>query len=224
VDIDLSQPIPIFPLPQTVLLPRAVLPLHLFEPRYRDMANDALATQRCIAMALLQPGYEEKYYTHVAAIHPVLCLGQIVRSEMLGDGRFNLLLQGVSRVRCSREDREKSYRRGWMTPLAPQTPLPPTRVEAARAVLSEALRGDEGWQAAEYMRGVIECPTLDLSDQVDLLAFNLLCDADTRQRFLNEPCPLRRAGCLSEIIHRLRDESGETAGAAARRRCTPSDN
>src|SRR5687768_2370471 len=68
--------VPLFPLPNVVLFPRAVLPLHIFEERYKTMAADALAGDRLVAMALLRPGWEKSYYGR-PAIEPVVCVGTI---------------------------------------------------------------------------------------------------------------------------------------------------
>src|SRR5947209_4114241 len=85
--------VPLFPLPNVVLFPRAVLPLHIFEERYRAMMADALAGDRQVAMALLKPGWEKNYYAR-PAIEPVVCLGRILSHERLPDGCYNFLLQG----------------------------------------------------------------------------------------------------------------------------------
>ena len=89
--------VPIFPLSGALLFPRAQLPLHIFEPRYRDMVRDALAGGGKIAM--IQPTE--------AGDHPPLyragCLGEIVGVEELDDGRFNIVLQGSSRFRLIAE-------------------------------------------------------------------------------------------------------------------------
>src|SRR5512135_1984732 len=86
--------VPLFPLPNVVLFPRAVLPLHIFEQRYKVMTADALAGRRMVAMAVLRPGWERDYY-HKPAIHPVVCVGRILSSEQLPDGNYNFLLQGI---------------------------------------------------------------------------------------------------------------------------------
>src|SRR5437762_11771699 len=90
--VDLSA-VALFPLPGVVLFPRAVLPLHIFEDRYRAMMADALAGGRLIAVALLKPGWEKTYYGR-PEIEPVVCVGQILSHEKLADGKYNLLLQG----------------------------------------------------------------------------------------------------------------------------------
>src|SRR5256885_9707642 len=88
----------LFPLPNLVLFPQVVQPLHVFEQRYRQMTADALAGDRLIAMALLRPGWEADYDGR-PAIHPVACLGRVVADQRLDDGRYNLLLRGLARVR-----------------------------------------------------------------------------------------------------------------------------
>src|SRR6266568_3715474 len=83
----------LFPLPNAVLFPHLVMPLHIFEPRYRQMTRDALAGDRFIAMVLLQPGWESEYEA-LPAIHSVACLGRIQAEQRLPDGRFNIQLRG----------------------------------------------------------------------------------------------------------------------------------
>src|SRR5438874_4107111 len=87
--------VPLFPLPNVVLFPRAILPLHIFEQRYKVMSAEALAGDKQIAMALLKPGWEKNYYGR-PAIEPVVCVGTIISHERLPDGKYNFLLQGHS--------------------------------------------------------------------------------------------------------------------------------
>src|SRR5438874_6479728 len=82
----------LFPLPNLVLFPHVVQPLHVFEPRYRQMTADALADDRLITMVLLKPGWEDAG-NKPAALHPVACLGRVVADQLLPDGRYNLLLR-----------------------------------------------------------------------------------------------------------------------------------
>ena len=101
--------IPLFPLPNVVLFPNVFLPLHVFEDRYRDMVADALAEDRIIGMVLLRPGWEEDYEGR-PAIYPVGCAGLITHAERLGDGRYNIVLQGLEKFRVLDEDGSRSYR------------------------------------------------------------------------------------------------------------------
>lgn len=94
---------PIFPLPGVAFFPHVLLPLHIFEPRYRRMTADALAGERYIAIAQLKPGWEKRpeddppIYEHV-------CLGRITAEERLSDGRYYLILQGAARARVVMEE------------------------------------------------------------------------------------------------------------------------
>ncbi|MFL6802212.1 MAG: LON peptidase substrate-binding domain-containing protein [Sphingomicrobium sp.] len=99
--------IPIFPLPGAILFPRSQLPLHIFEPRYRDMVRDAIDGPGRIGM--IQPLRLDD--DNRAPLYEVGCLGEIVGIEELDDGRFNIVLLGSNRFRMIREvDGESSYR------------------------------------------------------------------------------------------------------------------
>lgn len=97
--------VPVFPLAGAILFPRAQLPLHIFEPRYRAMVRDALDGDGLIAMVQPRDGKEPP------ALFEIGCIGSIVQSEEIGDGRFNIVLQGLSRFRIAREAAvETAYR------------------------------------------------------------------------------------------------------------------
>ena len=102
--------IPLFPLPNVVLFPNVCLPLHIFEPRYRDMTADALKGDRIIGMVLLRPGWEGNYDGRPAT-YEIDCAGLITHAEKLEDGRYNLVLRGMEKFRIVREDSQRSYRR-----------------------------------------------------------------------------------------------------------------
>jgi Lon protease-like protein len=102
--------IPLFPLPNVVLFPNVCLPLHIFEPRYRDMTADALAGDRIVGMVLLRPGWEGNYEGR-PAVYEVGCAGLITHAEKLDDGRYNLVLRGMEKFRVIHEDYQRSYRR-----------------------------------------------------------------------------------------------------------------
>jgi Lon protease-like protein len=86
--------LPIFPLPGAILFPRSQLPLHIFEPRYRDMVTDALDGGGRIGMIQPQGSEEES-----APLYSVGCVGELAGVEELEDGRFNIVLQGTDRFR-----------------------------------------------------------------------------------------------------------------------------
>jgi Lon protease-like protein len=94
--------LPVFPLAGALLFPRAQLPLHIFEPRYRAMVRDALASNRLIGM--VQPREAGGTTEEAApALFEVGCLGRIGACDELEDGRFNIVLEGLSRFRIARE-------------------------------------------------------------------------------------------------------------------------
>lgn len=108
-EIELPASIPLFPLPNAILFPGLSLPLHIFEPRYREMAADARAGQGLIGMVLLNPA-DKPSTEGDPAVFPIGCAGRIDRFDLLEDGRSNLLLKGFRRFRILAEQGEKAYR------------------------------------------------------------------------------------------------------------------
>jgi len=181
-DMDWSA-VPLFPLPNVVLFPRAIMPLHIFEQRYRAMTADALRGKRQIAMALLQPGWE-KEASERPALEPVVCVGTILTHQRLADGRFNLLLQGVARCRVVQEHRSNPYR------VAELEPLDEARV--FEIDLDDERRRIEGVfenpcfrnaDVARQFRDLLASP-MPTADLADLIAFHLLEDVHLRQSIL----------------------------------------
>src|SRR3954464_1244862 len=113
----------LFPLPNLVLFPHVVQPLHVFEPRYRQMTADALAGDRLVAPVLLRPGWEAEYDAR-PAVHPVACLGRIVADQRLADGRYNLLVRGLARLRLVGEVPDTKPSRPARGELLTDGPLP----------------------------------------------------------------------------------------------------
>src|SRR5438876_12061931 len=112
----MSDLLPLFPLPNVVLFPNVFLPLHIFEPRYREMVADAVASDRMIGMVLLRPGWDRDYEGR-PPIYPIGCSGVMTHVERLGDGRYNIVLRGLERFRIVEENHERSYRRASIEPL-----------------------------------------------------------------------------------------------------------
>jgi uncharacterized protein len=95
--------LPIFPLPDVTFFPNTLLPLHVFEPRYRAMVMDVLARDRRLAVVKLQPGFDNESYLGKPPVHPVAGAGEIVSWERLATGRYNILVKGEWRVRIETE-------------------------------------------------------------------------------------------------------------------------
>src|SRR5882762_8820820 len=100
----------LFPLPNLVLFPHVLQPLHIFEPRYKEMLEEAIEDDWLVALALLAPGWEADYEGR-PAVMPVACLGRVATYHRMEDGRYNLLLVGLKRVGIVRElPSTKSFR------------------------------------------------------------------------------------------------------------------
>ena len=107
---ELPSIIPIFPLPNVILFPQVMLPLHIFEPRYRQMVRDAQTqSPALIGMTLLRGNWQEQYEGR-PDIFPIGCVGEMVRVHPLPDGRFNIMLQGMREFQVLEESVTKSYR------------------------------------------------------------------------------------------------------------------
>lgn len=133
-----GDPVPVFPLPGTVLFPHVLLPLHVFELRYRTMVRDALSGGRHLALALLQPGWERDYKGS-PAFHATGCLARIERVEWLPNDCYDLEVCGVARVRFAGVVKEFPYRAARLEPY-PEHPYPEDDplVELERQALHQA--------------------------------------------------------------------------------------
>jgi Lon protease-like protein len=182
LDLDVLAPalatMPVFPLPGVVLFPRAILPLHIFEPRYRKLVADCMAGHRCMAMAFTEDGSD------APRIAPVAGAGIIVRYEPMSDGRSTLLLHGRARVVLEELPFEAPYRRARARILKEVgTDVADVQraalVAAASAFITEARRSDVS-AAFELPEGA------DAGASADLCAHHLLLDGRARQRVLEE--------------------------------------
>ena len=124
----LPSTIPVFPLPNVVLFPSVCLPLHIFEPRYRQMLADALSGDRIIGMVLQKAGREPG---PAPPVYDVGCAGLITHAEGLPDGRSNIVLRGIERFRIVAEVGGRAYRRAEIAAL-PEADSEPIRDELRR--------------------------------------------------------------------------------------------
>jgi Lon protease-like protein len=178
--------VPLFPLPNVVLFPRAVLPLHIFEQRYKAMTAQALDSDGQIAMALLKPGWERDYYSRPAIEH-VVCVGRILTHERLPDGKYNFLLEGQTRAKFVQEIVvDLSYRIAKLEPLT-ETPTMEIDLVTQRQRLADIFndRLPSSMSLVKQFRQMLTSP-MSTADVADLIAFNLLDDVQEKQRLLAE--------------------------------------
>ena len=204
--------LPIFPLPDLTFFPHTMLPLHIFEARYRAMITDCLSRDRRLAVVGLRPGYEESYEGR-PAVHDVMGVGRIVQWERMVTGRFNLLLQGERRARIDRElPADTLYR------MVAATPLDDIGVDAPGVeALASRVRSRAARILATVGRSGVELQaTLDaLTDPgrlCDLVASTLIPGSSTRQALLEELHVERRlerlAAALDDLLSHLTGEGG----------------
>jgi Lon protease-like protein len=195
--------VPLFPLPNVVLFPRAILPLHIFEERYKAMTADALVGDGVIAMALLKPGWEKCYYG-APPIEPVVCAGKILTHEKLPDGKYNFLLQGIARATVMAEDRKRPYRVGRLELMA-EPDVMEIDLENERLRLTSMLSEGIGANlpVVKQFRQMLTS-TMPTAEIADLLAFNFIEDVRVKQSLLAETDPRRRVERLIPILDELR--------------------
>jgi Lon protease-like protein len=135
--VTLPKVIPLFPLPNVVLFPQMPLPLHVFEPRYRQLVSDAEGGSRIIGISLLGPGWEADYQGR-PALYDVGCAGTLEQCDPLETGRYNILLRGVTRFRIVEEHAGQPYRLATVEPLADDAGQPDA-LDAARKRIMAAI-------------------------------------------------------------------------------------
>ncbi len=191
---DLPRIIPLFPLPNLVLFPGVAVPLHIFEPRYREMIADVSASHGIIGMMLLKGDWERDYYANPDTFQ-IGCAGKISELVKLPDGRYQIVLEGVSEFRVVRESRDKSYRQAeveWC-PVDPPMDIDDEATEGLRQLLFEYL-GDtasEAWKSLQE-RG------LSGADLVNFLCFHIDVPAIEKQTLLEARGS--RLDCLFDVL------------------------
>ena len=193
----MSDLLPLFPLPNVVLFPNVFLPLHIFEPRYREMVADAVASDRMIGMVLLRPGWDRDYEGR-PPVYPVGCSGVLTHVEQLADGRSNLVLRGLERFRIVDEDHTRSYRRATIEPLRERMLDAEDRaaIRRQRAKLESMLGPPLDRVGAD---STVPSSMSD-EDLVNALAQYLDLEALEKQALLERPCLRSRAEALVELL------------------------
>jgi Lon protease-like protein len=186
--------IPLFPLPEVVLFPGSSRPLLIFEPRYREMVADALKGDRTIGMVRLRPGFEKDYEGR-PPIYSVGCAGVIQDYEQLPDGRYMILLRGLTTFRVLTEDQRKPYR------LARVDTIPERLADADLGPLSTARERLARLLVTVLPPGVDPPePSMGDAEYVNLLAQALPMAESDRQELLERDSVLARARALVERL------------------------
>lgn len=205
--------VPMFPLPNVVLFPRMFLPLHIFEPRYRAMTRAALEGDRCIAMALLRPGWQDNY-AGCPEVHPVLGLGRIIEDTRLDDGRYNLVLYGFARLRLLKERSQEPFRQVEVEPLEERPAAGPAYDRKRRVLLSFYAT-----VLKQISQGAVAAPPDDvpLGLLCDLLASLIAFDPAVKQQLLEELDVAVRCDRLLDLLQRMNAAGlGDAAGGPKR--------
>ena len=176
-----------------MLFPRATRPLHVFEQRYRDMVSDALEGDRLIGMVLLEPGHEDDYEGR-PPVFPIGCVGVIAEVEELPDGRYNIVLGGLTKFRITGEDESRPYRLAYIEPIWEE---PTADDQVALRDLHEELAG----LIPIAMNGLQVPEDMAARDLVNGIAQVMQLDPLDRLGLLEQPGPLARAQALIRLLH-----------------------
>lgn len=201
--VELPATVPVMPLTGVLLFPHALLPLHIFEPRFRDMLEQALRDDRMFCVALVRP--ESSHWLTSADFFPVSTIGLIRACVERTDGTSDLILQGIKRVEFRDFEQEAPF------PIARIKPL---KTRAKQSVETDALAA----KALEYYTQLkesgrelpekIDRYLSEMSDPemlADLIASTFISEAGRRQKLLEELDLNQR---LRLLIQFLREESG----------------
>jgi Lon protease-like protein len=197
--------VPIFPLPGAILFPRAQLPLHIFEPRYREMVRDVMDGSGQIGM--IQPLRLDD--DNHAPLYEVGCVGELVGIEELEDGRFNIVLLGANRFRLIREaEVDASYRCAEVDVAAFDDSDPPALSLGHRAEVEREARrlGDTLGLAVDWAA----VGRLDDEMLVNAIAQVAPFDVGAKQALLEQPTLIERADLLVQLMqfHRVAVSGG----------------
>jgi Lon protease-like protein len=208
----------LFPLPDLVMFPHVMQPLHIFEPRYREMLEDSLATDSLLAMSVLAPGWEADYEGRPAVL-PQVCLVKVVAHQRLDDGRYNLMALGMRRGRIVHEAApERSFRLADIELLDDvYRPEGETKRSAVQAALAQsfqrALPAPKNKEATKGTVRELLSQEIPLGVLTDLAAFALELPATLKQRLLAECDVDRRARWLLDALREERPSRAEVRRA-----------
>lgn len=207
--VNFGRPMPLFPLPGLVLMPHGIVPLHIFEPRYRQLVGDVLDGERQFAVAMYE--HEDDVAKRDPGsrppLRPVVCIGQILHAEQTPDGRYALMLQGLCRARILHEapsEEGRLYRSAFLMPLEIAEP-DESKLEGFRRRIVGAMESDRlaDLRDADKFLEHLKDPAIPTSMILEVLGFTYLTDSELRYRLLASDDPIERAALLSEELMRI---------------------
>ncbi len=207
----LTRELPLFPLPEYTLFPNTLVPFHVYEPRFRDMLAHCVSGRRLLVVAALSPGWEHQPPERTPTV-AVAGLGRVLSDRRYPDGRLDLFVHGIDRVRISTRLRTEPW------PIVDVERVPDRlgdqldgalqRLASVTARLAASL-GDEGAPLRELLAS-----TSDPAVLTNRLAATVVEDFAARQALLETTCPAERSAHLVDHIGAvlLRLEAPEGAG------------
>lgn len=204
----------LFPLPDLVVFPYAMQPLHIFEPRYREMLGDALAGDGLIAMATLAAGWQ-KSGAEQPPIEPHVCICRVVSHGTTEEDHHNILVVGMRRAHLlSEEETDRSFRTAQVDVLSDIYPPDGT---ATRPRLKRQLLDKFGQlipNVAEVQKNLHElmASQMRLGAVTDIIAFTMQFPSAAKLQLLSEPDVDERARRLIQLLgQRLAEEAATAA-------------
>jgi len=189
---DFGGAVRLFPLPEVVFFPRMILPLHIFEPRYCDMLQEALENDGLITMATLQRHPNDP--DHIAE---EVCIGRIIGHEPTTEGTHNVILAGVERARIHEEfPQYKAFRRAEVDLVTELEPEDILRQQALSERLIESFAG--GSKGIQKIRNLVQANAIGLAAVTDLVAYYSKLTTAQKLILLGERDPFLRARYLLE--------------------------
>ena len=195
----LPDPLPIFPLPNVVLMPNAALPLYIFEERYKEMMRDCLEGQPYLSVALLQKGWENRPGTPVP--YTVAGFGRIARAVRRPNDCMDIVIQGMGRIEMVEFNEDRAYLRATVRTLKPTVSneaLAASEADALRQKFLELL--SRKGRAADPVRSQLKL----LASPVDIVFFvasHLPLDPHTQQELLQTLSVEEQVGRLMGMLN-----------------------
>jgi ATP-dependent Lon protease len=200
MEITLPEEVPVMTLPDVAFLPQALMPLHIFEPRYREMLRDVLATNRLFAVAGINP-QRRKNLDEFEPAHRIASVGIVRACQENGNGTSNLLLQGLCRVEIAAIVTDEPYRRIRIRALASQPGATSDQNELLRSDLARLISLKLKLAAVRANEMTALLKTVDDPEAfVDIAAFSLCENTSVKQKLLETLNVHRRLELFSDHV------------------------